>query len=345
MMLNIMFGIELDVQLVFFEVAVKKHRHVPGHKWVIGLVGLATGAALLIFFPHLKGISGTILGAGLFHIAGALVLLRSGAVLVPSQLVTRMRFWPADSKPQNRIDFGWTGPFMSASWMLALAFGSAALGLQLAFPRWWPLWFVVALLATNFWLGGEYLKSFSRIDYAALPMVDLVRSREDRVLDVGCGAGRTALAIGRVIGNGFVTCLDEFDAGYIRGGGRKLLLRNLELAGIHDRAAIVQGNICAMPFADHVFDAAVSAHAIDHLGSGTEVGLREVRRVLKPGGRFLMIVAVREWRTFGLSALFGLFAASKAEWRDDLRYAGFAIVDEGMFNHAWYVLAEKRTSD
>jgi SAM-dependent methyltransferase len=229
--------------------------------------------------------------------------------------------------------------------VLAVAFGAAALGLQLAYPQWWPLWFGVALLGINFWLGGEYLKSFSRTDVAALPMVDLVRSRADRVLDVGCGAGRTALAIGRVIGNGFITCLDRFDAGYIRGGGRELLSQNLELAGLKDRAAVVEGNICTMPFADGTFDAAVSAHAIDHLGDKTEAGLREVRRVLKTGGRFLMIVAVPDWRTFGLSALFGLFATSKKEWREDLQRLGFMLVDEGMFNHAWFVLAEKQEAE
>jgi SAM-dependent methyltransferase len=320
----------------------KKHGHVPGHRWVIGLLGVAVGAVLLIFFPHMKGISGTILGAGLFHVVGAVVVLRSGAVLAPAGLVSWLRHAPATTKKQDRIDFGWTGPFMSASWMIALAFGAAALGLQLAYPAWWPFWFAVALIGINFWLGGEYLKGFSRTDFAALPMVDLVRAREDRVLDVGCGSGRTALAVGRVIGNGFITCLDRFDAGYIREGGRELLLRNLELAGLKERAAVVEGDICAMPFADAVFDAAVSAHAIDHLGESAEAGLREVNRVLKPGGRFLMIVAAREWRTFGLSALFGLFATSKQEWREDLRRLGFVLVDEGIFNHAWYVLAEKR---
>lgn len=323
----------------------KKHGHVPGHQWLIGLFGVAAGAVLLILFPHMKGISGTILGAGLFHVVGAVVLLRSGAVLAPSGLVSWMGRRPGVARKQDRIDFGWTGPLMSASWMLALAFATAALGLQLAYPAWWPLWFVVALLAINFWLGGDYLKTFSRTDCAALPMVDLVRSREDRVLDVGCGAGRTALAVGRVLGNGSVTCLDRFNAAYIRGGGRELLLRNLELAGLRERSAIVEGNICAMAFADGVFDAAVSAHAIDHLGSGTEEGLREVHRVLKPRGRFLMIVAVREWRTFGLSALFGLFATSKQEWRQDLHRLGFAIIDDGMFNNAWYVLAEKQETD
>jgi len=322
----------------------KKHGHLPGHRWMIGIAGVAIGAVLLIFFPRMKGVSGTILGAGLFHVIGAVVLLRSGAVLMPAGLAGRMGRRVPVAHRQERIDFGWTGPFMSVSWMLALAFGAAALGLQLTYPQGWPLWFAVALVSINFWLGGQYLKSFSRTDLAALPMVDLIRSREDRVLDVGCGAGRTALAVGRVIGSGFITCLDRFDAGYIRGGGRELLLRNLELAGLKEQTAVVEGNICAMPFADGVFDSAVSAHAIDHLGESTETGLREVNRVLKPGGRFLMIVAVSDWRMFGLSALFGLFATSKQEWREDLKRLGFALIDEGIFNHAWYVLAEKRTS-
>lgn len=323
-----------------------KHRgHTQWQRWIMGVMGVALGLVLIIVFPHLRGISGAFMLMGLFHVAGAVVVVRSGVTLVPPGLLKLVGVGDGHAalpRP-GRIDFGWTGG-MNASWLYVLAFGGAALGLQLAYPRFWPAWFAVALLAVNFLIGAIYMKSFKRAECAVLPMVDLLRTRTDHVLDVGCGAGRTIIALGRLLKEGSITGLDRFDAGYIRGGGLELLENNVALAGLSGRVNAVKGDITQMPFADATFDSATSTHAMDHLGDGTEAGLAEVKRVLKPGGRFLMVVSVADWTLFGLAALFSFFATTKEEWRAMTKQTGFRIVDEGMFNGTWYLLLEKPES-
>jgi SAM-dependent methyltransferase len=107
------------------------------------------------------------------------------------------------------------------------------------------------------------------------------------------------------------------------------------------RVAIEKGDLTALPFADKAFDAAVSAHAIDHLGSRTERALREIRRVLKPGGRFLLIVWVPGWTMFAIANLLALALRPKRAWRRMAAQAGFALRDEGVFNGYWFALLEK----
>jgi SAM-dependent methyltransferase len=320
-----------------------KHRgHSQGQRWIMGLLGVGLGLMLVIVFPHLRGISGAFALMGLFHVLGAVVVVRSGATIVPPGLlkVVGLGNGQAALAQPGRIDFGWTGG-MNASWIFVLAFGGTALGLQLAYPRLWPAWFAVALLAVNFLIGAIYMNSFKRAECAVLPMVDLLQSRTDHVLDVGCGSGRTMVALGRILKEGTITGLDRFDASYIRGGGLELLENNVRLAGLTSRVKTVKGDITRMPFAEATFDSAASTHAMDHLGDGTLAGLAEVARVLKPGGRFLMVVSVADWTMFGLAALFSFFATTEAEWKNMVQQAGFRIVDEGVFNRAWYLLLEK----
>ncbi len=96
----------------------------------------------------------------------------------------------------------------------------------------------------------------------------------NRVLDACCGTGDLALADLAV--GGRVTGLD-FSA------------RMLERARAKSPAIEwIQGDACALPFPDGSFDAVTVGFGIRNLDD-LEGGLRELRRVLAPGGRLALL--------------------------------------------------------
>jgi demethylmenaquinone methyltransferase/2-methoxy-6-polyprenyl-1,4-benzoquinol methylase len=92
----------------------------------------------------------------------------------------------------------------------------------------------------------------------------------DRVLDVCCGTGDLALA-GREAG-GDVTGLD-FSERMLARARRK-----------SDAIEWVRGDATALPFSDEAFDAVTVGFGVRNL-EDLENGLRELARVLRPGGR------------------------------------------------------------
>jgi len=241
----------------------------------------------------------------------------------------------------NEINYGWSWRAMNGHWLVAALLATATLAMQLALPGLWPLWFVAALLTVNFFIGGLVLRTSKRKDWATLPLVDLLGSDHDLVLDAGCGTGRTTIALSRVLKDGRVVALDRFDAYYIQGGGRALLDRNLAVAGLGERVRVERGDITSLPFPEATFDSAVSAHVIDHLGKNKATGLQEIYRVLKPGGHFLMAVWVPGWAMFTVANVVCFLLTGKSGWQAIAQEAGFAIRDEGTFNCAWFLLLEK----
>jgi len=184
-------------------------------------------------------------------------------------------------------------------------------------------------------------RAYQRRNFMVLPMVELIRSDRDRVLDAGCGAGRTTIALSRVLRNGSVTALDQFNADYIDEGGKALLERNLRISGLTDRVNVVTGNLVMIPFPNGTFDSAVSTHAVDHLGKNKAKALSELHRVLKPGGRLLLAFWIPGWAMFAVANVFSFFLTRPRIWKEWARSAGFKVCDEGVLNSAWWVLLEK----
>jgi demethylmenaquinone methyltransferase/2-methoxy-6-polyprenyl-1,4-benzoquinol methylase len=97
----------------------------------------------------------------------------------------------------------------------------------------------------------------------------------DRVLDGACGTGDLALA-DLAAGAGSVVGLD-------------FAPRMLERARRKSPAVEwVQGDLLALPFEDGSFDAATVGFGIRNVAD-LERGLRELRRVLRPGGRLVLL--------------------------------------------------------
>ncbi len=163
------------------------------------------------------------------------------------------------------------------------------------------------------------------------------------VLDMGCGRGAVLGMVAKRLDRGQAFGLDLWSSVDQSGNSPEATLRNLEVEGVIERCRVETGNMMAMPFADAKFDLVVSSLAIHNIRgqSGRFKALDEAFRVLKPGGR-LVIVDLRpmagayakhlhekgmkdakdqpmDWRCwFGLPCMARLVTASKPSQRDSL---------------------------
>jgi len=117
-----------------------------------------------------------------------------------------------------------------------------------------------------------------------LRSLDLDIDRTSTVLDAGCGTG--------------IVTLGFYDAGYrpakviafdLSAGALGVALEQFqkEKRVDADKVIPVQGNVLTLPFADNCFDLVFSCGVLEYVP--LDDGLREMSRVLRPGGRLVFI--------------------------------------------------------
>jgi SAM-dependent methyltransferase len=109
-------------------------------------------------------------------------------------------------------------------------------------------------------------------------IADLGLAPGARILDAGCGSGRNMIELRR---HGAVTGVELSEA-------------SVEIARGRDAGDVVAGSVLEMPFPDSSFDFAVSLDVIEHLEDDLGA-LRELRRVIAPGGALLLTVPAYQW--------------------------------------------------
>lgn len=114
--------------------------------------------------------------------------------------------------------------------------------------------------------------------------VDLAQIQSgEAVLDVGCGTGTLALIAQERVGPmGHIWGIDP-SASMIAGARRKAARRRLP---VEFRSGVIE----QIDFPDHAFDVVLSTFMMHHLPYDLKCrGLAEIARVLKPGGRLLVV--------------------------------------------------------
>jgi arsenite methyltransferase len=210
------------------------------------------------------------------------------------------------SKPA-RADYGVDAPIAVRNLLIVCALGIISLITRLAGV--WDKESTFALLgmplissglacgAMGVWmiLSSKYGKVREREEY-----LDLLAWRGDeRVLDVGCGRGLFLIGAARRLATGRAVGIDIWQAEDLSGNEPGAALNNARIEGVADRVEVRTADARKLPFGDASFDVVLSSAALHNIYNASErqTAVREIARVLKVGGRVL-IVDVRHIRDY-----------------------------------------------
>ncbi len=142
----------------------------------------------------------------------------------------------------------------------------------------------------------------------------LALSGNERVLDAGCGRGLALIGCAKNLTTGKAVGIDLWAAKDLSDNNPEATLANAAAEGVAGRVEVNTGDITKLPFSDASFDAIISMTVIHNIPTrvARDSALRELIRVLKPGGRI---------------ALFDLLHASR--YAQVLQEAGLEVQDLG----------------
>ena len=126
----------------------------------------------------------------------------------------------------------------------------------------------------------------------------------DRVLDVAGGTADLSLAFSRKVGRKGQVWLTDINHAMLSRGRDRLVDHGFAMP-------VAQCNAEKLPFPDDWFDCVTVAFGLRNM-THKDVALAEMRRVLRPGGRLLVLEFSRVWKP--LSPLYDLYSFKLLPW-------------------------------
>jgi SAM-dependent methyltransferase len=198
-----------------------------------------------------------------------------------------------------RVDLGASGEYgMDAPGVVQnlsyVALGAFAIMLVAALTN-LPLVMGIALVVgVAFTIAALAMVSSSRVGKLRerVRIVDTVGlSMDDYVLDLGCGRGLLLVEAARRVPGGLAVGVDVWSAVDQSRNVPSAPLDNAVIERVADRVDVVTGDGRRLPYADGAFDAVVSSMVVHNIPDsvGRAGVIREAARVLRPGGRLVMV--------------------------------------------------------
>jgi len=203
-----------------------------------------------------------------------------------------------DAERLPRIDYG----IDAWSTVVRLAFGAFGAGLVMLLaaiahaPGWLSLgaFGACAVLA----IGALVLVWSSRVGKLRerVRLVDWLELVPDAcVLDAGCGSGVMLVELARRTPEGLAVGVDVWESASHGPRGPEVVSSNARLEGVAEQTVVTTATVGSLPFADASFDAVCASLLLGRLDGGAArvEAVREVTRVLAPGGRLVALDTAR----------------------------------------------------
>lgn len=217
-------------------------------------------------------------------------------------------------------------------------------GMLLAIFIWWLPGLIVIGFGLYFALSYLFSMRLFKETESLDPPGFLELKGDEKVLDVGCGLGKLTVGLAKHMNTGKVIGIDIWSKAEIPGNSPERAYMNAEIEGVNDRVEFKAGNVLSTPFPDNSFDVVTSSSVINNLhGDYNKIkALKEIFRVLRPGGKFLLLEPLRSFSGFLTFTLLGVWMLlPKDKWVSLLRKSGFVNLKYDYYDNMGAFLVEK----
>ncbi|WP_354507045.1 bifunctional demethylmenaquinone methyltransferase/2-methoxy-6-polyprenyl-1,4-benzoquinol methylase UbiE [Moheibacter stercoris] len=154
-------------------------------------------------------------------------------------------------------------------------------------------------ISDNYDLLNRILSMGIDVSWRKKVVKSVQKAKPSTILDIATGTGDLAIAMAKAT-DAKITGFD-LSAGMLEVGRKKVSEQNLA-----NRIEMIQGDAENMPFADHSFDVITVAFGVRNFENLSK-GLDEIYRVLKPGGKFI-ILEFSQPESFPMKQLYAFYS-------------------------------------